>query len=153
MKIRLILSLLGCLTLLVLSSCSKADKDTQSPDTSYFDTLQVPHSVKGWELYSWPAGNNWYYSILVGTDRIKTLQEVTTDTQTELLLIQVSGIDSLKAVLARFPENEEVLWIGKGWVKKIWGAEFGNLQLPPQTVVDQVVDYCADKKINMTVTF
>ena len=94
-----------------------AGKDTRPKDlvltllvqknNSKLDTISFSHSMKGWELYSWPSESDWNYSILIGTNRNKTYQEVTTNK------ISVVGKDSLKILLDKFPANEQIFWIGK----------------------------------------
>lgn len=119
---------------------------------SYLDTLIVPHSMKGYELYSWQEGNEWYFSILVGTNRIKTYAEVISIYPTEIHLITGTGIASLKLVLAKFPEDEYITWIGQGWLQSCWSDNFGNLRLPPQNIIDDITQYCSQEKLNLQVT-
>jgi hypothetical protein len=100
------------------------------------DTISFPHSMKGWELYNWPNGNDWNYSILIGTNRIKSYSEVTGNR------IIVLGTDSLKMLLNKFPENENIFWIGKGWLKKCWGNDYGDLCLPDNKTLNDIKQYC-----------
>jgi hypothetical protein len=152
MKTKQILLLPALLILLHLIACTKDNKDEKANTKSVFDTLNVPHSMKGYELYSWPEGNKWYFSVMVGTNRIKTYAEVISNTPSQVHLITVTGIDTLKQVLARFPENEYITWIGKGWLQNAWGSNFGNLQLPPQNYIDEITQFCTQKKLNLQFT-
>jgi hypothetical protein len=152
MKTKQILSLLTIVSLLLFIACTKDNKEEKANTKSDFDTLIVPYSMKGYELYSWPEGNQWYFSILVGTNRIKTYNEVTSNIHSEIHLITVKGIDNLKLVLARFPENEYITLIGKGWLQSCWGGNYGNLQLPPQNFIDDITLFCSQKKLNLQVT-
>jgi hypothetical protein len=82
-----------------LYGCSKGNNNEMHPvDLINLDTISFNHSMKGWELYSWPNGNDWNYSILVGTNRTKSYSEVTKNK------IVVFGIDSLKMLLGSFPK-------------------------------------------------
>ncbi len=108
--------------------------------------------MKGYELYSWSESNEWYFSILVGTNSIKTYSEVISNVPREIHLVTVKGIDNLKLVLARFPENEFITWIGRGWLQRCWGSNYENLQLPPQKYIDDISQYCSQKKLNLLVT-
>ena len=36
----------------------------------------LPHSMKGYELYSWKSRGEWLFSLLIGTNRLKTFREV-----------------------------------------------------------------------------
>jgi hypothetical protein len=152
MKTKHILFLLLSGSLLLFTACNKENKEEQANRKSDFDTLVVPHSMKGYELYSWPEGNIWYFSVLAGTNRTKTYAEVISNTPSEIHLITVTGIETLKLVLDRFPENEDITWIGKGWLQSAWGSGYGNLQLPPQNNVDDITNFCAQKKLNLQVT-
>ena len=57
-------------------ACTKKESGAQ-PILSEFDldTISLSKSFKGWELYSWPVNNNWYYSLLNGTNRNKFCSE------------------------------------------------------------------------------
>lgn len=133
-------------------ACNKEQKEEQAITKSDFDTLNVPHLMKGYEIYSWPEGTKWYFSVMVGTNRIKTYAEVISTTPSEIHLITVTGIENLKMVLARFPENEYITWMGKGWLQSAWGSNFGNLRLPPQNYIDDITQFCTQKKLNLQVT-
>jgi hypothetical protein len=115
-------------------------------DKINLDTLSFEHSMKGWELYSWPNGNDWNYSILVGTNRVKSYEEVTGNK------IIVTGKDSLKMVLDKFPENENILWIGKEWLSRCWGSDYGNLSLPDNKTINEIKEYCTQKKLILNIS-
>lgn len=150
MKTKLVIILFASFTLL-LFGC-KQDKEESSPiQNSYLDTLVVPHEMKGYELYSWQEENDWYFSVMAGTNRIKTYAEVISVNSSAVHLITVKGIDTLKLVLTKFPENEYISWIGEGWLQSSWGGNFGNLQLPPKNYIDEITDFCILKKLNMQV--
>lgn len=152
MKTKLLSIPLTFLCLLLSFACAK-DQDEENTDTkSYIDTLIVPHSMKGYELYSWPEGNKWYFSMLLGTNRTKTYSEVVSNIPSEIHVGTVTGTDNLKLVLARFPENEFITWMGRGWLQSCWGSNYENLQLPPQKYIDDISQYCDQKKLNLLVT-
>lgn len=134
--------LIGAVTL----NCSKKT-DQKTDDGINLDTLSFDHSMKGWELYSWPDGNIWNFSVLIGTNRIKSYEEVTTNK------IIVTGKDSLKLLIDKFPENESMFWHGKGWLERCWGGNYyGNLSLPDSNIVSEIKDYCIQKKLVLYVT-
>jgi len=152
MRTKQILIIFTTINLLLLYACKKDNVDEKTNSGDYLDTLIVSHSLKGYELYSWPEGNVWYFSVLVGTNRIKTYEEVISSAPSDIHLITVVGIDSLRLVLARFPEAEYVTWIGEGWLQSSWGGNFGNLQLPPKNYIDEIANFCNQKKLNLQVT-
>jgi hypothetical protein len=139
--------------LLILGSfsfinCSK--EKNQEPDPVKLinlDTLSFSHSMKGWELYSWPNGNDWNYSILAGTNRLKTYDEVITNK------IVVFGVDSLKMLLDKLPVNEEIFWISEGWLESIWGSGYGNLSLPDNNTINEIKNYCSQKELVLSISF
>ena len=60
---------------------------------------------KGMELYSWkPAGKDWHFSLLIGTNRLKTDEEIRKPEQT------IVGVKELKKRLAKLAEGENVAW-------------------------------------------
>jgi len=61
-------------------------------------------SMKGYELYSWKIKGHWYYSLLPGTNRSKTYEEITAS---GIVKKDASG---LKAELQKLPKGEEVFW-------------------------------------------
>ena len=131
----------------ILTECSKDSTQIQEPTNQLdLDKLTFTHSMKGWELYSWPDGNDWNYSFLIGTDRLKSYDEVTTNE------IIVTGKDSLKMVLDKFPEGEIITWIGRGWLERCWGGNFNNLSLPPKDIIDEIKQYCININLILQVT-
>lgn len=105
-------------------------------NNSKLDTISFTHSMKGWELYTWSNGNDWKYSILMGTNREKTYDEVITNK------IAVIGKDSLKMLLNKFPAKEEIFWIGKRS-----GDGWDNLSLPDQSTIDEIMNYASLKEL------
>jgi len=107
---------------------------------SKLDTITFTHSMKGWELYSWPNGNDWNYSILIGTNRAKTYNEVVTNKAS------VIGKDSLKMLLDKFPAKEELFWTGKRT-----GTGWENLSYPDSKTIDEIKNYCAQKELILNI--
>jgi len=75
---------------------------------------KLPHSFKGYELYSWEEEGQWHFTLITGTNRIKTIEEITSKgdfiSETGWVKIQVVGADAIKDVLSRLPEGESVFW-------------------------------------------
>jgi hypothetical protein len=110
--------------------------------TSIPDTLptpiELPTSMKGYELYSWQVDGEWHFTLITGTNRNKTVEEIKAEENVESadgwVKISVTGTDALKALLARLPEFENVFWVDG----LIAPAEFAK---PPADVVDDVQAY------------
>ena len=61
-------------------------------------------SMKGYELYSRQIDDVWYFSLLPGTNRLKTFTEISAPE------VQVRGLDALKLVLDQLPSGEQLFW-------------------------------------------
>lgn len=95
-----------------------------------------PHSMKGYELYSWKISGEWYFALLVGTNRIKTRREVSSPR------VRIRGVDALKRKLDRLAEGEEVTWAGR---LRPWAV------LPPEKIVKDVKNYCDGRRLKLRV--
>ncbi len=98
-------------------------------------TGPLPAGSKGYELYSWPVDGEWHFTLAVGTNRTKTVDEIThppRDPSTDFGMVDVRGVDALAALLARLPAGQGILWSGG-----IQGPTT-ELALPPPAIVDEV---------------
>ncbi|HEY5138531.1 MAG TPA: hypothetical protein VIJ25_04345 [Methylococcales bacterium] len=110
---------------LLLSGCGTAVQPTAT---------ELEKSMKGYELYSWQDGSQWKFSLLVGTNREKTLDEIKS-TDTVLL-----GVDALKSMLEKVPSGQYVTWSSKE-----------TLSFPPDDIIKQVEQICKDKGLIMNI--
>lgn len=64
---------------LIFAGCESEEQAyTGCVNTGNPDTLALPSSqLKGWEIYSWPGCADWNYSLLYGTNALKSYDEVT----------------------------------------------------------------------------
>ena len=103
----------------LLSACAAASEPPLTP---------FPESMKGYELYSWQDGNQWNFSILVGTNREKTLDEIkSADTV-------LHGIDTLTSALEQMPAGQYITWSSRE-----------TLSFPPDDIIEQVENICTDR--------
>lgn len=112
--------------------------------------VTIEPSMKGWELYSWPGNvcGGWHFSILGGTNKLKTYASVTADTN----LLNVSGITQLELLLDKFPQHETILWMGQSWLVQTWAAQSpGNLQLPPASQLQVIQAYCRQRDLELII--
>jgi hypothetical protein len=98
---------------------------------------KLPHSMKGYELYSWTIRGEWYFALLVGTNRLKTRREVSSPKA------RLRGIEALKNRLGRLPEGEDVTWAGRS---APWTV------LPPEKIVDEIKNYCDQRSLTLRVS-
>jgi hypothetical protein len=103
---------------------------------------KLPQSFKGYELYSWEEEGQWHFTLITGTNRLKTIEEVTSEgdsiSETGWVKIQVAGADAIKDVLSRLPEGESVFWCDELHTGQ---STETNLQLPPEQIVDAIEEY------------
>jgi hypothetical protein len=101
---------------------------------------KLPHSMKGYELYSWEEGDQWRFTLITGTNRIKTMEEITSDkdfiSEIGWVNIHVVGVDAIKDVLIKLPQGESVFWCDELHIGQT--MEQINLQLPPKLIVDVI---------------
>jgi hypothetical protein len=91
-------------------------------------------SMKGFELYSWKKDGKWYFSILIGTNREKTLAEIQAAEATK------KGMDDLKAVLKSIPAGQYVTWSTRE-----------QLAFPPEDLIQQVQQICKDQGLELNI--
>src|SRR5215217_6231928 len=82
----------------------------------------LPHSMKGYELYSWRSTGQWYFSLVVGTNRQKTYQEIVAPG------VQIKGVAGLKRKLDLLPEGEELSWSRH---------RISKMTVPPRSIADE----------------
>ncbi len=135
---------------LVVGACGGSTSSTTSPTTPL---SALPHQAKGYELYSWQTGNAWTFVLMTGTDRSKTVEEITTgpDATTDAWVkVSSQGMEAVKSQLSRLPANESISWIGSQ-TRAQWQLPAGPLALPPPTTVDAVTAYCRSLGLNLHV--
>jgi hypothetical protein len=114
--VRLFLVLLA---ILVLVGCRSSDRP--SP------TATQPSSMKGYELYSWSTGDDWTFALVVGTNRVKSLEELLPPPD------QDQGLEWLRRELERLPEGEQVFWSA---------GRVAGTSLPPEELIQTVQSHC-----------
>ena len=87
----------------------------------------LPHSMKGYELHSWQTRGQWYFSLVAGTNRQKTYQEITSPR------VRIKGIERLKRELDLLPTGEELSWSTH---------RMRRMTVPPRAITDEIIDYC-----------
>lgn len=122
----------------IIESLKKAGLLVDALDISKIESL--PRSMKGYELYSWLVGGEWHFTLITGTNRNKTLEEITTGesyiSETGLINIHCTGVEAIKNVLSKIPAGEFVSWLDGGFV-----SENDLLALPQQEIIDEIVDF------------
>lgn len=103
---------------LALSGCATAEPPTAS---------LLPESMKGYELYSWEENGQWRFSLLVGTNREKTIDEIkSADTV-------LPDVDTLTSTLEKIPSGQFITWSSRE-----------TLSFPPDDMIQQIEQTCKD---------
>lgn len=108
----------------LLSGCGAAQR-TMTP---------FPESMKGYELYSWQEGGQWKFSLLVGTNREKTLEEIKSAD------VVLAGVDALTSTLEKIPVGQSITW-----------SSTETLPLPPDNIRGQVEQVCKDQGLILNI--
>ncbi len=124
--------------------------DYASPDWQKIPST-LPDSVKGYELYSWQAGEEWVFTLIAGTNRSKSFAEITS---TENILeegfikISVTNLEDLKTLLGRLPPGTEIFWSGIDLTGQV---EEGTLYFsyPPQETLNEIVNWSGELDIQL----
>ena len=124
----------------VLASLAQAGKLVTVPPDA------LPHSMKGYELYSWQEEGQWHFALLTGTNRNKTLEEVVFNDDIVAVdgwvHIRVVGVDALNAVLRRLPQDEYVFWLADLRTDEATQGDV-TLALPPEPIITAIREHAA----------
>ncbi len=113
---------IAVLVLLAIVGCARAPAEREAKP-----------AFKGMELYSWrPTGQDWHFSLLLGTNRNKSIEEVMDPEVT------IVGVAALKERLAYLTVGEWVTW---GYL---------GLELFPQELVEDLQGYCRGLEIELS---
>jgi len=112
----------------------------------------LPTSMKGYELYSWEDDGEWHFTLITGTNRNKTVEEVTSTTPSGSadgwVHIHVVGQDAIKDVLSRVPPSEFVIWLAE--LREEPPQPGPIIRLPPDPIVIDVREHAARNGLNLT---
>lgn len=125
----------------VIKSLEEAGKLIAMPEAKTVDKL--PHSMKGYELYSWSEDNLWNFTLITGSNRNKTLEEIISEfdivSEDGWVRVHVLGVEAIKTILCKLPQDEFILWLDKTLEQK--GETDIRLQLPPDQTIDSIKEY------------
>ena len=112
--------------------------------TSITAVEKLSYSMKGYELYSWEEDNQWHFTLITGTNRTKTMEEITSKedyiSKNGWVKIQVVVADAIEDVQSRLPPNESVFWCDELHIEQTTETNI-NLQLPPEHITDAIKEH------------
>jgi hypothetical protein len=93
---------------------------------------QPQMAMKGYDLYSWKVKSKWHYSLLAGTNHVKSFDEITTNKTIRV------GDSALRAELENLPKGEEVFWMSDApaGIAKPASSKAPSLRLPSRQRID-----------------
>jgi hypothetical protein len=141
-----------CVISLLAVACS-ASMPAQSTSQAASSLPPLPRSMAGYELYSWQSNDQWNFVLTTGTNRSKSVEEITKgkDATGDFVKLSATSIDGIKQHLQRLPKNEEIAWIGKK-TREQFLVPAGPLVLPPAEIVDAIKAYCKQLGLNLHVS-
>ena len=105
---------------------------------------ELPRSMKGYELYSWSEDSLWHFTLITGTNRNKTLKEIISNedfiSEAGWVQIHVIGVDAIKTVLSKLPQNEHVFWLA-GMRSEQTSQGNVNIALPEGPTIDTIKEH------------
>ncbi len=136
----------------VMKSLEQAGKLINKLSITTIDNL--PHSMKGYELYSWPEDSQWHFTLVTGTNRNKTLEEITSEedfiSEAGWVKVHVVGTNAVKNVLSKLPQDEFIIWLarmrGQSEQSEI------KIQLPPGQIVDAMTEFAMQRGLDFVIT-
>jgi hypothetical protein len=121
---------------------------------SIMEVNALPRSLKGYELYSWLGGDQWHFTLITGTNRNKTLEEIISKedfiSESGWVRIHVTGVDALKTVLSKLHQGEEIIWLAKPRLEKMQQGDI-NFMPPPAIIIDSIKEYAGQYSLNLYV--
>ena len=110
---------------------------------------QTPHaSMKGYELYSWKIKGHWYYSLLPGTNRLKTYDEITAPG------VVRRDAEGLKSELQKLPRGEEVFWMSDApaGARKSPTGQLLHVKHPSRKRIEGIKAICENLGVKLKLT-
>jgi hypothetical protein len=125
----------------VIKSLEQAGKLIEKLSITAVDKL--PDSMKGYELYSWSEDGQWHFTLITGTNRNKTLEEIISKenyiSEAGWVKVNVAGVEAIKAVLRKLPPKEFVMWLS-GMREPSEQAAI-QIQMPPAETSKEIKEY------------
>lgn len=133
-----------CALFFSVTSCNNSNEVQQEELSS---TVPLPTSMKGYELYSWQQDGHWNFTLITGTNRNKTYEEIVSQEHienNEWVKITVQNTGDLKNILKRLPEREHIIWVSND-------VRVSGFSLPPSPITQEIEAISNTLKLNLTI--
>lgn len=145
----LLLGILLIFFLPIFTACSPQI----SPPLSDISLQTIPPSMKGYEIYSWEEEGQWVFKLMTGTNRQKSIEEITSDSDSiqddTWINIKIYGVDNLKIILGRLPKGEVLFWLSKNSIEAM-SDQSVLLAFPPDEIMNDIREFCEQIDIDLT---
>jgi hypothetical protein len=135
----------------VMKSLEQAGKLVNNLSIS--EVNELPRSLKGYELYSWTEDGKWHFTLITGTNRNKTLEEIISKedfiSEAGWVKVHVVGVDAIEAALSKLPQNEFIMWLA-GTREQTEQTDI-KIQLPPKQTTDNIKEYARQHGIDFQI--
>jgi len=115
---------------------------------------KLPRSFKGYELYSWSEDSQWHFTLITGTNRNKTVEEICSGgnivSETGWVRVHATGVNAIVDVLNKLPRGEEIVWLDSPRSEQSPPGDI-EFMFPPEQVIDSVMGYAEDSGLNLQV--
>jgi hypothetical protein len=123
------------------------------PRLSITTISKLASSMKGYEIYSWSEDGQWNFTLITGTNRNKTPEEIVSGedfiSEAGWVRVHVKGVDAIDTVLSKLPQNEQIFWLAGMRGETAQGAV--NFTLPDRAITDNVKEQAQLYGLNLTV--
>lgn len=114
----------------------------------------LPESMKGYELVSWQSGGEWNFTLVTGTNRSKTFEELLAPDSSVsadgFVKITVPGVEGIKKVLAMLPAKTEVFWNGMDLSGQVPEGTI-YFAYPEKSVQDDLISFCNKHDVTLNI--
>jgi hypothetical protein len=139
---------------LLFIKCDKSENSIDTKDYAIPEIAELPHLMKGYELYSWEENENWYFTLIAGTNKTKTFNEISAESQDfeeNGMKITSNSIEELKNIISKLPDDELVFWLGEEWIRLAWGNNHNSIKLPSEDTQNDLLKYCNLEKVRLSI--
>jgi hypothetical protein len=106
-------------------------------------------------LYSWFEDDTWRFTLITGTNRNKTLDEIVTGenviSESGWVNAHMTGLEATKEVLSKLPQDEFIIWIAE--MREQTGQVAPKISLPASQIVDEINEFALQNGLNFHVQF
>jgi hypothetical protein len=124
------------LSLLFLASCKSGTETSPKSLPEPAAASEEAEEPAGYQLYSWEEHGAWQFSVLSGSNKLRSFEEVSADE------VAVEGVSALQSRLRNLPRGAELTWSSH---------EVTNTEFPPDETIASISVYCARRGINLVV--